>query len=118
MAGDGEDEARIPTDFNECVSREELEVANKLMLEKMDEMVHKSVHDAIIAMELGKTYERLDRRLSDIIDSLPALETRPKQQQQAPPPPLPHFPDDAVLDEHGNYDEAATRDLRLRCRLR
>ena len=60
MAGDGDDEAKIPTDFNECVSREELEAANKLMLEKMDEMVHKLVHDAIIAMELGKTYERLD----------------------------------------------------------
>ena len=120
MAGDGEDEARIPTDFNECVSREELEAANKLKLEKMDEMVHKSVHDAIIAMELGKTYERLDRRLSDIVDRLAALETRPQQQQQAPPPPPPPpcFPDDAVFDEHGNYDEEATRDLCLRCRLR
>jgi predicted transcriptional regulator len=42
----------------------------------MDEMVHKSVHDAIIAIELGKTYERLDRRLSDIVDKLAALETR------------------------------------------
>ena len=37
MAADGDDDARIPTDFNECVSREELETANKLMLEKMDE---------------------------------------------------------------------------------
>ena len=48
MAADGDDDARIPTDFNECVSREELEAANKLMLEKMDEIVHKSVHDVII----------------------------------------------------------------------
>ena len=120
MAADGDDDARIPTNFNECVSREELETANKLMLEKMDETVNKSVHDAIIAMELGKTYERLDRRLSDIVDRLAALETRPQQQQQQapPPPPPPHFPDDAVFDEHGNYDEAATRDLRLRCHLR
>ena len=76
MAVDGDGDARIPTDFNECVSREELESANKLMLEKMDETVNKSVHDAIIAMELGKTYERLDRRLSDIVDKLAALETR------------------------------------------
>jgi hypothetical protein len=40
-------------------------------------------------------------------------------QQQAPPPPPPHprLPDDAVFDEEGNYDEAATRDLRLRHRL-
>ena len=79
MAGDGEDEARIPTDFNECVSREELEAANKLMLEKMDETVHKSVHDMISSLELGNTYERLDRRLSDIVDRLAALETHPQQ---------------------------------------
>ena len=81
MAADGDDEARIPTDFNECVSREELEATNKLMLEQMEETVNKSVHDAIIAMELGKTYERLDRRLSDIVDRLAALETHPQQQQ-------------------------------------
>jgi len=78
MAGDGDDEAKIPTDFNECVSREELEAANKLMLEKMEEIVNKLVHDALIAMELGKTYERLDRRLSDIVNILASLETRPQ----------------------------------------
>jgi len=113
MAEDGDDEARIPTNFNECVSREELEAVNKLMLERMDETVHKSVHDAIIATELGKTYANLDRWLSDIVDRLAALETRPQQQQQQAPPPPPHFPDDVVFDEQGNYDKAATRDLRL-----
>ena len=118
MAVDGDDEARIPTYFNECVSREELEAVNKLMMEKMNEMVPKSVHDALIAMELGKTYERMDRQLSEIVDGIAALETLPPPQQQQPPPPPPRFPDDAVFDEHGNYDEAATRDLRLRRRLR
>ena len=82
MAGEDNDDAQIPTDFSECVSREELEAANKLMMERMDETVHKSVHDALIAMELGKTYERVDRRLSDIIDRIAALETRPPPQQQ------------------------------------
>jgi hypothetical protein len=40
-------------------------------------------------------------------------------QQQAPPPPPPRsrLPYDAVFEEEGNYDEAATRDLRLRRRL-
>ena len=79
MAGD-DDDVKIPTEFSECVSREELEAANKLMLEKMDETVNKSVHDAIISMELGKTYERLDRRLSDIVDRLAALEKCPAPQ--------------------------------------
>ena len=78
MAVDGDDEARIPTYFNECVSREELEATNKMMLEQMEERVNKSVHDAIIAMELGKTYDRLYQRLFDIVDRLAALETRPQ----------------------------------------
>jgi hypothetical protein len=114
MAGD-EEEARIPTDFDEFVSRQDLEANNKLLKEQMEEMVHKSVHDAFIDMNLGKTYEKLDRRLSQIIDRLAVLET----QQQAPPPlpPRPRLPDDAVFDEEGNYDEAATRDLRLRHRF-
>jgi phage terminase large subunit GpA-like protein len=63
MAGDDE-EARIPIDFDECVSRQDLEANNKLLKEQMEEMDHKSVHDAFINMDLGRTYERLDRRLS------------------------------------------------------
>jgi hypothetical protein len=112
MAGDNK-EARIPTYFDECVSRQDLEANNKLPKEQMEEMVHKSVHDAFIDMNLGKTYERLDRRLSQIVDRLAVLETQ--QQAPPPPPPRPRLPDDAVFDE-GNYDEAATRDLCLSVR--
>jgi hypothetical protein len=53
--------------------------------------------------------------LSQIVDRLTVLETQ--QQALPPPPPHPRLPDDAVFDEEGNYDEAATRDLRLRHRL-
>ena len=80
MAGEDNDDAKIPTNFSECASREELEAANKLMMEKMDETVHKSVHDALIAMEFGKTYERVDRWLSKIVDRIAALETLPSPQ--------------------------------------
>jgi hypothetical protein len=59
MAGDDE-EVRIPIDFDECVSRQDLEANNKLLKEQMEETVHKSVHDAFINMNLGNTYERLD----------------------------------------------------------
>jgi hypothetical protein len=114
MAGD-EEEARIPADFNECVSHQDLEANNKLLKEQMEETVHKSVHDAFIDMDLGKTYERLDRQLSEIVDRLAMLETQ--QQAPPPPPPRPRRPDDAVFDAEGNYDEAATRDLCLRRRL-
>ena len=62
MAGEGEEpEVTIPTYFSDCVSRDDLEVSNKLLLEKLGEAINKSVHDAFIAMDLGKTYERLDR---------------------------------------------------------
>jgi hypothetical protein len=60
MAGDAE-EATIPTDFNECVSRQDLEENNKLMKEQMEETVHKFVHDALITLDLGKNYERVER---------------------------------------------------------
>jgi hypothetical protein len=96
MAGD-EEEARIPIDFDECVSHQDLEANNKLLKEQMEETVHKSVHAAFIDMDLGKTYKRLDRRLSEIIVKLAVLET----QQQAPPPPPPHprLPDDVVFEQ-------------------
>jgi hypothetical protein len=34
----------------------------------MEETVNKSVHDALVALDLGKNYERVDRRLSEIVD--------------------------------------------------
>ena len=53
MAGD-EEEAMIPTDFDECVSHQDLEANNKLLKEQMEETVHKSVHDAFIDMNLAR----------------------------------------------------------------
>jgi hypothetical protein len=76
-------------------------LAAKILREQMEETVHKSVHDAFIDMNLGKTYERLDRRLYQIVDRLAVLETQ--QQAPPPPPPRPRLPNDAVFDEEGNY---------------
>jgi hypothetical protein len=53
--------------------------------------------------------------LSQIVDRLAVLETQ--QQAPPPPPPRPRLPDDVVFGEEGNFDEADTRDLRLRRRL-
>jgi hypothetical protein len=128
MAGDDDEiEAVIPTEFADCVSREDLEATCKHMEEKMDEMVHKSVHDALITMDLGTILDRLDKRMTELVDRVTTLETRPPQQQpllpqQQPPPrhqqpPPCAFLDDAVVDARGNYDEAAIRDGRLRCHL-
>jgi hypothetical protein len=122
MAGDDDEiEAVIPIEFADCVSREDLEATCKRMEEKMDETVHKSIHDAIIMMDLGTILDRLEKRMTELVDRVATLETRPPQQQPPPrhqqPPPR-AFLDDAVVDARGNYDEAATRDARLRRRLR
>jgi hypothetical protein len=130
MVGDDDEiEAVIPTEFADCVSREDLQATCKSMEEKMDETVHKSVHDAFIAMDLGTILDRLEKRMTELVDRVATLETRPPQQQpllpqQQPPPrhqqppPRAFLPGDAVVDAHGNYDEAATRDARLQHRLR
>jgi hypothetical protein len=123
MAGDDDEiEAVIPTEFADCVSCEDLEATCKRMEEKMDETVHKSVHDAIITMDLGTILDRLDKQMTELVNRVATLETRPPQQQpllpQQQPPPRAFLLDDAVVDACGNYDEAATRDGRLRRRLR
>jgi hypothetical protein len=56
------------------------------MEENMEEMVHKSVHDAIIAMDLGKVLDRVERRITELVDRVATLETRPLHQQPPPPP--------------------------------
>jgi hypothetical protein len=123
MAGDDDEiEAVIPTEFPDCVSHEDLEATCKRMEEKMDEMVHKSVHDAIIMMDLGTILDRLYKRMTELVDRVATLETHPPQQQpllpQQQPPSRSFLLDDAVVDARGNYDEAATRDGRLRRHLR
>jgi hypothetical protein len=131
MAGsDDEIEVVIPTQFYDCVSREDFDVICKSMEENMEETIHKFVHDAIIAMDLGKVLDRVERRIIELVDRVATLETCPLHHQQPPPPPpqpQQHPPqhqqppsqaqDDAIFDARGNFDEAATRDARLRHRL-
>jgi chaperonin cofactor prefoldin len=81
MAGDDDEiEAVIPTEFVDCVSREDLEATCKRMEEKMDETVHKSVHDVLITMDLGTILDRLEKRMTELVDRVAMLETRPPQQ--------------------------------------
>ena len=64
-----DDDKKSPTDFNECVSREELEAAQQ----KMEETVNKAVHDALIAMKLGSMLGRVDRWVSELTERIVAL---------------------------------------------
>jgi hypothetical protein len=82
MAGDDDEiEAVIPTEFADCVNHEDLEATCKRMEEKMDEIVHKSIHDALITMDLGTILDRLEKRMTELVDWVATLETRPPQQQ-------------------------------------
>jgi hypothetical protein len=117
---DDEIEVVIPTQFFDCVSHEDFDVICK----RMEETVHKSIHDAIIAMDLGKVLDRVERRITELVDRVATLETRPLHQQPPPPPqpqqhppqhqqPPPQAQDGAIFDARGNFDEAATREARL-----
>jgi chaperonin cofactor prefoldin len=92
MVGDDDEiEVVIPIEFVDCVSREDLEATCKRMEEKMDKTVHKSVHDALIMMDLGTILDKLEKRMTELVDHVATLETRPPQQQpllpqQQPPP--------------------------------
>ena len=55
--------------------------------------------------------------MSELADRVAVVEARPQPQPQPQQPPPPRFPDDAVFDDNGNYDEAATRNTRLQRRL-
>jgi hypothetical protein len=70
--------------------------------------ITQAITAAIKDLRLHESIERLDKRISTLTDRVVALETRPP----------PNEDEDVVFDVHGNTDEVATRDARLRCRLR
>jgi hypothetical protein len=43
----------------------------------MEETVHKSIHDALIAMDFCKVLDRVERRITELVDRVATLETRP-----------------------------------------
>jgi hypothetical protein len=74
------------------------------MEEKMDETVHKSVHDALIMMDLGTILDRLDKRMTELVDRVTTMETHPPQQQpllpQQQPPPRHQQPPHGISNLH------------------
>ena len=104
MVGDDGSGGHTPKDFNECVSQEQLDDAKR----EMQEVVTKEVTEAIIGLKLGEIIERVDRRISTLTDRIDVLEARQQNNQD----------EDMVYDDKGNIDEAATREARLRHRLR
>jgi hypothetical protein len=70
----------------------------------MTNTITQAITAAIKDLRLHESIECLDKRISTLTDSVVALETHPP----------PNDDEDVVYDVHGNTDEAATRDARLR----
>jgi hypothetical protein len=90
------------------VSQDQLREAIKQGQQLMTNTITQAITTAIKDLRLHESIERLDKRISTLTDRVVALETRPP----------PNEDEDVVYDVHGNTNEAATRDARLRCRLR
>jgi hypothetical protein len=106
MAGD--DGSGTTKDFHECVSQDQLREAIEQGQQVMTNTITQAITAAIKDLRLHESIERLDKRISTLTDRVVALETHPP----------PNEDEDVVYDVHGNTDEAATRDTRLRHRLR
>jgi hypothetical protein len=103
MAGDDDEiEAVIPTEFADCVCHEDLEATCKRMEEKTDETVHKSVHDAIITMDLGTILDRLYKRMTELVDRVNDEDITPMDTNNTP-----------QVDIQGPITRARARQLNL-----
>ena len=108
MAGDDED--KMPKDFKECVSQEQLQSIKEHAHKDMSEAIAKAITNALNDLKLGSTLERLDKRVSMLTDRIVALENRPAPDEDV-------NDDDEMYDTDGNVDRAATRRNRLHLRL-
>jgi hypothetical protein len=104
----GNDGSSTPKDFNKCVSQDQLREAIEQGQKVMTDTITQALTAAIKDLKLPETIERLDKRISTLTDRVVALETCPPSSDD----------EEVVYDVHGNIDEAATKDKRLRRRLR
>ena len=72
----GNEHANSPKDFNECVSRAQLQAAMEDAQRGMNDAIRKAVTDALIDLKLGSSMERLDRQISTLTEKVIELENR------------------------------------------
>lgn len=110
----GNEQTNSPKDFNECVSRAQLQAAMEDAQRWMNDAISKVVTDALIDLKLGSSMERLDRRISTLTYNVTELENRlPNEEDMGGN----NTDENVVFDEDGNIDDAATRIAMLRRRL-
>jgi hypothetical protein len=113
MAGD--EQANSPKDFNECVSRAQLQAAMEESQRGMNDTIKKAVTDALIDLKLGSSIERLDRQISTLTNKVTELENcLPNEEDMGGN----NSNEDAIFYEDENIDAAATRTAMLRHHLR
>nr|AAN09859.1 putative polyprotein [Oryza sativa Japonica Group] len=105
----GNEGDKSPQDFADCVSQEQPQ-------KDIMEAVAKSVQDAFTKIGFLNHMERLDKRISTLTDWVTALET-PSNEEVVSGDDDAH-PEDTVYDSSGYIDAPATRQARLRRRLR
>jgi hypothetical protein len=116
MPGNSEDTA--PKDWSECVSQDQLQSVVDNAQKEMTETITKAIIDALIDLKLSNTLERLDKHLSALTNRVAALEVQLPPDQEVHDGSNTGGLEDAVYDADGNVDQAATRQNRLRHRLR
>jgi hypothetical protein len=104
MAGD--EQTNSPKDFNECISRAQLQAAMEESQRGMNDAIKKAVTDALIDLKLGSSIERLDRRISTLTEKVTELENRLPNEEDMRGNNSDEY---AVFYKDGNIDVAATR---------
>nr|ABA93999.1 retrotransposon protein, putative, Ty3-gypsy subclass [Oryza sativa Japonica Group] len=112
----GNEGEKSPQDFADCVSQEQLRTLQENTQKDITEAVAKSVQDAFTKIGFLNHMERLDKRISTLTDRVAALET-PSNEEVVSGDDDAH-PEDTVYDSSGYIDALATRQARLRRRLR
>ena len=119
MAGDEQTGDNTPKDFKECVSQEQLQATIENAQNWMNEAIRKAITDALIELNIGNTMERLDKRISTLTDKVTELETFVAVNNNVSGSNTDGLLlEDTVYDANGNIDRAASRQARLRRRLR
>ena len=81
----------------------------------MNEAVRKAVTDTLIELNISNNMERLDKRISTLIDKVTELETLVAVNNDVSNSNTDGLlPEDTVHDATGNIDQVAFRQARLR----
>ena len=104
----GDEQVGTPRDFNECVSRDQLQPALDCAQQGMNEAIKKVVTEALIGLNIGNNMERLDKRISTLTEKVAELETRIPTNENRGFHNEGQFPEDTVklLHAQQDYDDA------------